>query len=73
MYKGEPLRLIGISLSNLEEDETTQLNLFETFNEKEHKLDKTVDTILSKFGGNLVTRGSLINKEKDTFRKNSIN
>ena len=73
MYKGEPLRLIGISLSNLELDETTQLNLFESFNEKEHKLDKTVDNLLNQFGGLSVTRGSLINNKKDTFRKNSIN
>lgn len=71
MYKGEPLRLIGVSLSNLELDETTQLNLFENFNEKEHKLDKTVDTILNKFGNNhLITRGSLIHSDKNS--KNNI-
>ena len=66
MYKGEPLRLIGVSLSNLELDETTQLNIFENFNEKEHKLDKTVDTILNKFGNNhLITRASLIHSDKN--------
>jgi DNA polymerase-4 len=70
MYKGEPLRLIGISLSNLEPDETTQLNIFETFNEKEHKLDKTVDDILKKFGNNLVTRASLIHNDKTKNNNN---
>ena len=66
MYKGEPLRLIGISLSNLEPDETTQLNLFETFNEKEQKLDKTVDNILNKFNNShIITRASLIHHNKD--------
>ena len=66
MYKGEPLRLIGISLSNLEPDETTQLNLFETFNEKEQKLDKTVDNILNKFSNShIITRASLIHHNKN--------
>lgn len=63
MYKGEPLRLIGISLSNLEESELSQLNIFDKTNEKEHKLDKTVDDILNKFHDNhIVTRGSLLKK-----------
>ena len=63
MYKGEPLRLIGISLSNLEKSEIDQLNIFDTSNEKEHKLDKTVDDILNKFHNNhIVTRGSLLKK-----------
>ena len=63
MYKKEPLRLIGISLSNLEAAEINQLNIFDTSNEKEHKLDKTVDNILSKFhDSHIVTRGSLIKK-----------
>ena len=61
MYKNEPLRLIGISLSNLEKSEINQLNIFDITNEKEHKLDKTVDNILSQFHDkHIITRGSLI-------------
>ena len=63
MYKNEPLRLIGISLSNLEEAEISQFNIFDTSNQKEQKLDKTVDDILNKFhDSHIVTRGSLIKK-----------
>lgn len=63
MYNKEPLRLIGISLSNLETAEINQLNIFDNINEKEHKLDKTVDDILNKFhDSHIVTRGSLIKK-----------
>lgn len=64
MYQNEPIRLLGISLSNLENAEISQLNIFDTSNEKEHKLDKTVDDIINKFHNNhLVTRGSLITKK----------
>lgn len=60
IYKKEPLRLIGISLSNLEPNDTFQLNIFDT-NNKLNKIDKAVDSLLEKFNDNtLITRGSLI-------------
>jgi len=61
MYKKEPLRLIGVNLSCLEPYSSSQLNLFDTANEKSCKVDKTVDSLLDKFNDNgLITRGSLI-------------
>ena len=61
MYKKEPLRLIGVNLSCLEAHSVSQLNLFDTANEKSCKVDKTVDSLLDKFNDNgLITRGSLI-------------
>ena len=61
MYKKEPLRLIGINLSCLESNNCSQLNVFDTLNEKNCKVDKTVDKLLEKFNkNNLITRGSLI-------------
>ena len=61
MYKKEPLRLIGVNLSCLEPACVSQLNLFDTANEKSCKLDKTVDLLLDKFNDSgLITRGSLI-------------
>lgn len=61
MYKKEPLRLIGISLASLESSEASQLNMFDTINEKSSKVDKTVDKLLEKLGDTgLITRGSLI-------------
>ena len=61
MYKKEPLRLIGINLSCLENSELSQLNIFDCLNEKTCKVDKTVDSLLEKFNdNNVITRGSLI-------------
>lgn len=64
MYKGEAIRLIGVSLSMLDQDGVgTQTSIFEKLDVKQEKLDKTVDSILSKFNdSNIVTRGSLIHK-----------
>ena len=61
IYKNEPLRLIGINLSCLEDVNSSQINMFDTLNEKSCKVDKTVDSLLDKFDNNgLITRGSLI-------------
>lgn len=61
MYKKQPLRLIGVNLCCLEEATLSQLNLFDSANEKSCKVDKTVDSLLDKFNDNgLITRGSLI-------------
>lgn len=64
MYKKEPLRLIGISFSNLESSNSTQLNIFEALDEKNHKVDTTVDNILKKYNNsNLITRASLLSNK----------
>ena len=65
MYKGEPLRLIGVSLNSLEDGTVTQMNFFDSLSVKDEKLDKTIDNILYKFkDAGLVTRGSLVNNSK---------
>ena len=62
MYNGEPLRLIGVSFSNLESSISTQLNIFEALDEKNHKVDTTVDNILKKYNNSkIITRASLLN------------
>jgi len=65
MYTQEPIRLVGVGLSNLKDTEENQLSLFDTENERQTKVDKTVDNILNKFGN--ITRASLI---KGKTRKN---
>ena len=61
MYKKEPLRLIGINLSSLESNCSSQLNMFDSLNEKTCTVDKTVDSLLEKFNdSHIITRGSLI-------------
>ncbi len=62
MYKGEPIRLIGIKVDKLETQEKQQLSLFDTpKNEKQQKLDKTLDSIKEKYGYNSVTRAGKMN------------
>lgn len=65
MYTHEPLRLVGVGLSNLQNIQENQLSLFDIENTKQSKVDKTVDNILNKYGN--ITRASLI---KGKTRKN---
>ena len=61
---GEPIRLIGLRLDNLLQEEEEQLSLFENKdNEKQKKLDKIVDTINQKYGKNSITRAGKMNVE----------
>lgn len=60
MYKGEPLRLVGVSFSNLEIDRVQQLNIFETLDEKQHKADVAIDSLLDKYKDITITRASLL-------------
>lgn len=59
-----PLRLLGISLSDIVRDEEEQLTLFaDPSRERARKLDKAVDAIRSKYGTQLITRGSTCREE----------
>jgi DNA polymerase-4 len=61
----KPLRLLGISLSNLADiGSGRQLSFFNGngSNEKRKQLNKTLDSIVEKFGGKGVRPGSLIDK-----------
>ncbi len=54
-----PLRLIGISLTNVTSEEDVQLNLFsDEKNEKARAVDRTVDSIRSKYGIDTISRGA---------------
>jgi DNA polymerase-4 len=60
-----PVRLLGISLSNLTEiGSGRQLSLFNHYesNEKRKDLNKTLDSIFEKFGDKGIRPGSLIDK-----------
>ena len=64
IYTNEPIRLIGVSLSELNYN-TSQLNMFEKINEKNSKIDKAVDSLLEKFNNNdLITRASLLKSKQ---------
>ena len=76
MYKKEMvIRLIGVKVDNLIEKEEQQLSLFQDKeNEKQEKLDKTIDELKEKYGYNSITRAGKMNvgnilKLKDIERK----
>ena len=65
----KPLRLIGVSLSDLVFEEDVQLSLFDSDKrDKARAIDKTVDNIRNKFGKNMIVRGGVYKnniREKD--------
>ncbi|MCI9246743.1 MAG: DNA polymerase IV [Clostridia bacterium] len=62
MFQGEPIRLIGIKVDKLTTKERQQISLFDTpRNEKQQKLDQTLDKLKEKYGYDAVTRAGKMN------------
>ncbi len=73
MYiKGNEIRLIGLRLDNLTDKEEMQINLFDKKeNEKQKKIDQTIDKLKEKYGYNSITRAGRIGVDKlVNFKKN---
>jgi len=66
IWKGEAIRLLGVALSNLEEEENEQLSMFNnvSVDKKNKALDKVMDDIRSKYGENAVMRSVFLEKKK---------
>ena len=59
-WKGQPLRLIGLSASDIDKDGFQQMSLFgEEEKEKQKNLDKALDKIRSKYGNSSVMRAGI--------------
>ena len=59
---GTPIRLIGIRLDKLESNDEGQMSVFELQNdERQSKIDNTIDNIKEKFGFNKISRGNDLN------------
>ena len=73
MYrKGTAIRLIGVRVDDLTDKEEMQISLFhdEAKNEKQEKLDKTIDKLKEKYGYNFITRaGKMGVEDLIKFRK----
>lgn len=61
MYKKEPIRLVGMRVDDLVQEDEVQLSLFGNNNSKQNDLDKTIDDITKKYGISSVTRASKLN------------
>ena len=70
-WKGQPLRLIGVALTGLTDEEYIQYSLFDDREKKEQqkKLDATLDNIRRKFGNDKITRASTMNVSDRIARK----
>ena len=69
-----PLRLLSVALTNLtDEDFHEQLSLFEPEKnirrEREEKIDRTVDALRSKFGVDIIQRGTVMESGLQVARK----
>ena len=65
LFNNQPVRLIGIRLDNLTDNEFNQISMFdEPINEqKSLKLDNVIDNIKDKYGYESITLGTLMNIE----------
>lgn len=67
LWKGLPIRLLGVSLNNLCEDNFKQLSIFDignAFDEKKRNLDKTIDNLRKKYGETSVVKSVLLKNKK---------
>jgi DNA polymerase-4 len=61
-WKGEPVRHLGVSVSDFSSADIRQLSIFDRRDmAKIQKLDKTVDQIRAKYGTRSIIRGSFVN------------
>lgn len=70
-WSGQPLRLIGVALTGLTEDDFIQMSLFEDPKKREQqkKLDEAMDNIRKKFGNDKIGRASTMNVSGRMARK----
>ena len=65
-----PLRLLGISLSNITKEEFVQMSLFQDEKkEKERKADQAMDALRNRFGADIITRGTMYGQKNRIGRK----
>ena len=65
-----PLRLLGVTLGDVSDNETVQLSMFQDEQkDRARKLDQTVDQLRSKFGVTAISRGSVTDATKRVGRK----
>lgn len=66
LYKNQPIRLIGVKLDNLTDNEFNQISMFEQpiKNKKNSKLDNVIDNIKDKYGYDSITLGTIMNIDK---------
>lgn len=65
-----PLRLLGVTLTDITKDGNEQLSLFgenDAQNDKKQKIDSVVDAIRNKYGSATIMPGSIMNTKRPTL------
>lgn len=65
LWKGEPIRLLGVSLNNLCQDNFKQTSIFDMdsiHHEKQRAIDQTMDNLRRKYGDNIVMKSVFLKK-----------
>jgi nucleotidyltransferase/DNA polymerase involved in DNA repair len=60
--EGKKVRLLGIAVSNLDNQSQEQLGLFDRGEQPVEKIDKVIDLVQHKFGPDLIKKASLMDK-----------
>lgn len=60
LWQGEPLRQLGVRVGRLSSNTATQLSLFEQWDEKAVRMDRTVDRVRNKYGQTSLHRSSFL-------------
>jgi len=69
-WHGEPIRLLGLSITDIDRDGFEQLSLFQDENKEKRKaLDSTLDSIRGRFGNGAVQRASTLDTAGRINRK----
>ena len=68
----KPLRLLGVALTDIiDDDGEDQLCFFDAEkNDRARMIDKTVDSIRNRFGGDMIVRGVVYKKDIRVGKKN---
>ncbi len=71
-YEDYPIRKVSISLGGLEDNNTEQLNLFESYDDKIKKdnIKNTIDEIKNKYGKNSIIKASNLLKDSTMIERN---
>ena len=65
-----PLRLLGVSLSQLTREDAAQLSMFpDPKREREQELDRLIDGIRHRFGSDTIVRGSIMEQSRRVGKK----
>lgn len=66
LYNNHPIRLMGIKLDNLTDNEFNQISMFERtiIKEKNFKIDSVIDNIKDKYGYDSITLGTIMNIDR---------